>query len=186
MGTISKTVSKDMTLMWNDCKNKLTMPLTKESNVCTFNLAPGYSKYDGFCCMMAEDEQDLKKKPIINTESMSNNNNNPSFTDDEKWSGRMEKQSPLQGSNSIKMDWDLNDKNIEKINELYPDDDVHLSNTSSDQGSTPSQFLKIYQRFGHISFGKLQIMAKKGVIPKNYATYNIPICQAYAYAKIIK
>ena len=29
-------------------------------------------------------------------------------------------------------------------------------------------------------------MAKKGIIPRKYATYDIPICQACAYAKIIK
>ena len=112
--------------------------------------------------------------------------NNLSFIDDEKWSGRMENQSPLQGNNTIKMDWDLNDKNIEELKDLYPDDEVHFLNTSSDQSSTPSQLLKIHQRFGHILFAKLREMAKKGVIPKKYAACNIPICQACAYAKIIK
>ena len=172
--------------MWNDRKNKLTVPLTKESNVGTFHLAPGYSKYDEFCCMMAEDEQDQQKELIISTKLMSDKTNNLPLMDDENWSGRMKNQSPLQGNNAIKIDWDLNDKNIEELKDLYPDDEVHFSNTSSDQDSAPSQLLKIYQRFGHISFAKLQVMAKKGIIPKKYATCDIPICQACAYAKIIK
>ena len=64
-GTISQTTSRDITLMWNDRKNKLTVPLTKESNVGTFHLAPGYAKYDEFCCMLAEGEDNLEMNPII-------------------------------------------------------------------------------------------------------------------------
>ena len=137
--------------------------------------------------MMAEDEQDQQKEPIISTRLMSDKTNGIPLIDDKKWSGiRMRDQSPLQGNNAIKLDWDLNDKNIEELKDLYPNDEVHFQNTSSNQESAPSQLLKIHQRFGHISFAKLQVMAKKEIIPKKYVTCDIPIGQACAYAKIIK
>ena len=94
---------------------------------------------------------------------MSDKTNDIPLIDDKKWSGiRMRDQSPLQGNNAIKLDWDLNDKNIEELKDLYPNDEVHFQNTSPNQESAPSQLLKIHQRFGHISFAKLQVMAKKG------------------------
>ena len=36
-GVLSQTTSKDVTLMWNNRRNKLTVPLSKESNVGTFH-----------------------------------------------------------------------------------------------------------------------------------------------------
>ena len=139
--------------MWNDCKNNLTAPLTKESNVGTFHLAPGYSKYNEFCCMLAEDEQDREADPIISTEPASNDNDIPVIKD-EKWNKNMERQSSLQGDNSIEMNWELNDKNVEEFNNLYPENKIQLPNIQSDQGNILSQLLKLHQRFGHISFAK--------------------------------
>ena len=100
-GTISQTTSRDITLMWNDRKNKLTVPLTKESNVGTFHLAPGYSKYDEFCCMLAEDEQDRELDPIISTEPVNKDKEFP-IVNDEKWNKTKERESSLQGDQDRK------------------------------------------------------------------------------------
>ena len=65
-GILSQTTSNEITLMSNERKNKPTVPLSKESNVGTFHLAPGYNKYDGFRCTMAMEQDDM---PIISMEA---------------------------------------------------------------------------------------------------------------------
>ena len=47
-------------------------------------------------------------------------------------------------------------------------------------------FLKIHYRFGHLSFQKLHIMAKQGVIDSKFARYPRPECAACVYAKLMK
>ena len=52
---------------------------------------------------------------------------------------------------------------------------------------TPTTELLLYHyRFGHISFTKLQLMAKFGILPKCLATCNVPLCSACMYAKATK
>ena len=48
-GTGSETVANQITLFWNQRKNKLTIPLSKVNNVATYNLAHGYTKFMAFC-----------------------------------------------------------------------------------------------------------------------------------------
>ena len=105
---------------------------------------------------------------------------------DEKWTKTKERESSLQGDNSIEMNWELNDENIREFNDIYPENQIQLPNVQSNQGNTPSQLFKLHQRFKHVSYAKLQIMARKGIIPRKYASCEIPICQACAYAKIIR
>ena len=55
------------------------------------------------------------------------------------------------------------------------------------QTETPTaQMLKLHYDYGHCLFKKLQIMARKGVIPKSIATCNIPTCTACEYARATK
>ena len=75
---------------------------------------------------------------------------------------------------------------MQQYNDENPESKISWSGTQDEIPDTPNELLKIHYRFGHISFAKLQIMAKKGIISRKYATCEIPICQACAYAKIIK
>jgi hypothetical protein len=45
---------------------------------------------------------------------------------------------------------------------------------------------RYHQRFGHISFGKLQLMAKTGIIPSRLRDCPVPVCSACVYAKATK
>jgi hypothetical protein len=47
-GTGETTNSKEMVLYWGQGKHRLTIPLTKTTNVAAFYLAPGYSKFQTF------------------------------------------------------------------------------------------------------------------------------------------
>ena len=71
-GTISQTTSDDVTLMWNDRKSRLTVPLGKDDNVATFHMACGFSKFDEFCLeAKIEDEEVIigEESPLTIEES---------------------------------------------------------------------------------------------------------------------
>ena len=184
-GTISQTTAEDITLMWNDRKNKLSVPLSKESNVATFQLAPGYTKYDEFCCMLANDNLECDDRAIISMEApMTKEELNTSIKG--KWATQDGNQSIWQKGRPIEIDWDITEQKVQQYNDENPESKISWSGTQDEIPDTPNELLKIHYRFGHISFAKLQIMAKKGIIPRKYATCEIPICQACAYAKMVR
>ena len=46
--------------------------------------------------------------------------------------------------------------------------------------------MQYHHQFGHILFKRLQEMAKQGIIPKQLAKVNTPVCSACEYAKATK
>ena len=171
--------------MWNGRKNKLTVPLSKESNVGTFHLAPGYSKYDAFCCTLTAEDKEWENNAILSmntpltTEEMSSPNKG-------LWKTPENNIDPKDSDHMTLTEWDLDEEKVKEYNEVYPDGPIKWENKSKETNDIPNQLLKLHQSFGQISFAKLQIMAKKGIIPGKYASCDIPICQACAYAKTIK
>ena len=173
-GTICQTTSDDITLMWNNRQSKLTVPLGADNNVATFHLACGFSKYDEFCMeAQVEDEQIMigSDKPLTHKEVESqkgvwSKNIHARFLD-----GPKKKQSEDQDK---EYDFDL-PLERDKVNDQKMEDQ-----------DPSSGLLKLHHRFGHISFRKLQLLAKQGVIPKRYATCDIPVCAACMYGKMIR
>ena len=45
-----------------------------------------------------------------------------------------------------------------------------------------AQLLQFHHKFGHVSFKRLQQMAKLGIIPKRMASCPVPACSACLYA----
>ena len=55
------------------------------------------------------------------------------------------------------------------------------------QESTPeAELLMAHHRFQHISFSKLQEMARQGILPRRLAQCKIPSCSACLYGKVTK
>ena len=46
-----------------------------------------------------------------------------------------------------------------------------------------SEFLSFHQKFGHILPKKIQVMARRGILPRRLATCPIPVCTACMYGK---
>jgi hypothetical protein len=63
LGTGSETVHNEVTLFWNERKNKLSVPLGT-SNCATFHLAPGHAKFDAFCAEADVDHDHEQCHPI--------------------------------------------------------------------------------------------------------------------------
>ena len=146
-GTISQTTSDHVVLMWNDQKSHLTVPLTTDSNVATFHLATGYVRYDDFCI-----QAQLDDNTFIPSEEVPMCKTIAEATEIGIW-GKDLHGKFLQGPDQYK------DKLIEKKDPTCLDlgfdknDEFKLKQTEQD----PSMgLLKLHQRFGHISFKKLQ------------------------------
>ena len=60
-----------------------------------------------------------------------------------------------------------------------PDDDVDIVATRKKQ----FRLLTIHERLGHISFAKLKLMARCGIIPRELANVTAPCCPGCAYGK---
>ena len=158
-GILSQTTSRDITLMWNNRQNRLTVPLSKENNVGTFHLAPGYTKYDKFRCMMTTEDGD---HPIISMEApMTTKKLNTPLKG--LWKGKKEEnQNFTNEDQSIETDLELNENNVLIYNNENLDKKIELNTDEhTNISDNANGLLKIHQRFGHISVAKFQIMAKR-------------------------
>ena len=64
-GTGSTTTSKSITLWWNQKRHTLEVPLSKDTNVATFMLALGFSKYTAYCHQTVFDPNKEDSSPDI-------------------------------------------------------------------------------------------------------------------------
>ncbi len=58
-------------------------------------------------------------------------------------------------------------------------EDQHPSNSAS-------EFLKFHLKYGHATPGRLQEMARQGIIPRRLASCDVPVCSACQYGKATK
>jgi len=176
---------------WDNGKSCLTIPLDRLTNVATFRLAPGYDKFLAFCAaaqipLYEEESRDPTTHDILLSESAwisdddDEGDDNPPTTDDDP-SLTIGKQM-FQPDGSL-TDWcrpvttqfDLDGP----ISHVIPDEEERVQ-----EGETNSmKLLKVHQRMGHVSFRRLQVMAKLGLIPKELQSCPIPVCSACLYGK---
>ena len=165
-----ETTTRDKTtLFWGGGKYTLTIPMCIKTNVATFQTAPGYRGYQLFC-QQAELHHD--SKTIIATPSVAEPPNDAI-------------KPPSRVIESIESEWHApNDKNTSevkltgKLEATGRDKEMDLR-----RENLASEFLDIHCRAGHTSFGKLQEMARQGIIPKRFATCAIPVCAACMYGQ---
>ena len=167
------TTADNTILFWDHGRYKLTIPMCPKTNVATFKSAPGYKEFHSFCDQAefdgTEDICPLIADPGIDVESSDdehadnkiNSTNSPWLSTSE----RNPSERRLTGSNRLK--------------EMGTEVDVKRDNITS-------EFLNMHYRSGHMSFKKLQVMAKQGIIPSKFASSPIPVCSACMYGKATK
>jgi hypothetical protein len=175
-GTGSETVANQVTLFWNQRKHKLTIPLSRTSNVATYNLAPGYTKFMSFCAEAEVDYRAEQDYPIICLPAQAVSDDEEDDPKDE-----YEQTNDLKSSREAEpSNFDLEGKRGHNRPVLIEDEEEHQPTSAA------SELLQFHHRFGHISFRKLAEMAKLGIIPKRLAKCAVPTCSACLYAKAIR
>ena len=180
------------------------------SNVGTLYSHPGYNKYDLFCqaadititddknhiAILANlisdyednEESDIAPQigppPILIPKGNRLNQGTPSKQIPE------DTEAELKGVNPHELHLSPEQKGIttSKLPAAIKDDDILVIVDEEDrQESTPeAELLMAHHRFQHISFSKLQEMARQGILPQRLAQCKIPSCSAWLCGKATK
>ena len=208
------TSSKNVYLRWTlgEENYELTLPLNKRgSNVGTLYSHPGYNKYDLFCQSAAITIAD-DKDPIVlpahlisdDEEEIQQNNiepqrgpspitipKNPLFSwpkKRERTQNAISEHTPDETPRELHLSPEQTGMTTHKLPAVIKDDDTSILVDEEDrQASTPeAELLIAHYRFQHISFSKLQEMARQGILPRKLAHCKIPSCSACLYGKATK
>ena len=189
MGTGETTNATTCTLFWNNKSNKLSIPLSPHTNVATFNLAHGYTKYSSFCknaqitgidekeiiiadeSTLIEDESEEQTVPVVN----------PLGSDASTWTCL-----PVPKEHNNKTPIKLDGPHVIPTDQMTTNKEQKFPISPDGKISPTEELLKYHQKMGHISFRKLQILASEGALPKHLAKCDIPICSSCMYAKMAK
>lgn len=168
-GTLSQTTSTEVTLLWNERKSKLTIPLSKESNVATFYLAPNFNKYFTFCAEAGLNKHHDDTNPLVCQTTLDEVTTNVEESD-----GKWTHQPRMTIFHDTKCNKDLMQGSEGGASKEERQSDIM------------AEFLRLHQRMGHIPFQKMRLMAKQNVIPPKFAKSPIPVCASCTYAKLTK
>ena len=209
------TSSVNVYLRWTkgdeNVNNELTLQLNKKgSNVGTLYSHPGYNKYDLFC-QAADITITDDKNPIAIPANLISDDEDNEESDispqigpppilipkgNHPNQGTPSKQIPkdtgaeLKGVNPRELHLSPEQKGIttSKLPAVIEDDNTSvIVNEEDRQESTPeAELLMAHHRFQHISFSKIQEMARQGILPRRLAQCKIPSCSACLYGKATK
>lgn len=192
------TGSKACVLHWGDGKRKKfarTVELdVKGANLATFDLAPSYSSFAAFCSEIGitkenggdtmYDAQPIVCEPVEVVTDDEDEPMTPQSRNLDKDHGDTGKFSTEQAESQ--REFNLAGPNSEEERAQAPVVIVDEEDRVSDKITNTSNLLLYHYRYQHMSFPKLQLMAKQGVLPRNLANCNVPVCSACAYAKATK
>ena len=193
-------------LFWNDRKNKLTVKMGANDNVATFYLAPGYKQFGLFCQKCEIDYDKSQEEPLTTMPAGIVSDDEGDLDDDDDDVTTSEKIStPAPASPANGSFWSYLTRPLPRATPAPPTTHAHARNTTFDldgattngaptpvvideeeekQATTAAQeLLRYHHRFGHISFAKLQNMAKQNIIPRRLAKCQPPTCSACLFAK---
>ena len=185
------TTADNIQLFWNNRCNNRTIPIDRDSsNVATFQMTPGYTRYDAYCAeALVDNSPEAEADPIT---VMDVNAVDPTMVSDDE--DEYSIASSIDDDNDMDLDseiplptthteLDLNGPATEAG--LNPMPNVIIDETEEHQTPT-GELLRLHYDFGHIPFSKLQAMAKRGSLPKRLAKCHVPLCSACQYAKATK
>ena len=162
-GTGCTTTSTSIELWWQQRKYKLTVPLSKITNVAAFKSAPGVHKYINFCSEASISFENEDTHPTLATEE--------TLMQEDEQSVPPSKPTSSPGgssSNPVRLQFDMLNGRTRIASPAFSDEIM---------SSHEAELLQHHRDFGHISFSKL-LMAKSGIIPSRLAACPIPTCSA--------
>src|SRR6056300_397126 len=197
---IGSNVSYDRTtIYWNNGRNALTVMHGPRDNVATFYLAPGYKQFGLYFqeCKINYDESQEEPIYALPAGIVSDDDDDDDEDDDVQPPGDTPPQStsfwdhltrptkrppktlPAPSASARTATFDLDRKTTDGGPKP-----VVIDEEEEKQATTAAQeLLRYHHRFGHISFAKLQNMAKQNIIPQRLSKCQPPTCSACLFAK---
>ena len=175
------TTGKEVILQWGDSQK--TIPLGQHDNVATTSLATGYTKFKVYAAALG-DKMGTDEDPILcQTTVVSDDEDDEPPVDmphRRRWVLDREPEQVPAAPNWV--DWSGTTPGTvpEKAPNVIEDEEDRMTDNKA------ADFLRWHHKYNHLSFEKLKIMAKQGVIPSRLANCPTPVCTACSYAKIKK
>jgi len=195
-GTGETTTATKTVLFWNNNRNKLDVNMGINDNVATFYLAPGFNKFSMFCQMVSIDYNEQQEDPLTAEDTQVVSDTEDDDDDDlppmiestrqrSLWSRLtglpISRQRNQEESDTIDNAPSTTIFNLDGPARSKP---VVIEEEEDKQPTTvTSELLRYHHRFGHVSFSKLQNMARQNIIPRRLADCNVPACSACLFAK---
>jgi len=200
-GTGETTTATKSTLFWNNGANQLDVMISERDNCATFYLAPGFNNFAMFCQECRIDYNESMQSPIhaCDTQVVSDDEDDdidvtesPNRTTVRRkptlWSrltglpfGRRRAQEEARDDTETPTTTNFNLNGPTRSDTKPP---VVIEEEEDRQPTTAaSELLRYHHRFGHVSFAKLQNMAKQNIIPRRLAECQVPACSACLFAK---
>ena len=190
----SNTNAKCTTMHWNNGASTLSLAHDSLSNVANFYLAPGYDDFLAFA-QEAELTDDTKPVPLSDVPIVSDDDysitsdaNHPDTDQEDPWITDWHYELNQEEAPEDPMD---SEGAKPRIFDLTPDDQMtseHVLRNDEEeecmQHSNPAiELLRVHHQWNHMSFGKLEAMAKCGILPKRLVGVPTPVCAACLYGK---
>jgi hypothetical protein len=178
-GTWCATFPDKIILYWHQRQYQRTIPLDiKDTNVATIYTAPGYTRFDAFCTDIGhedgyETEYACDTNVVSDDEAEESSESQDDQSDDDS---RIPRSIPL-----------VTDFNINGPKESSEDSELPPTIIEDEEDTVPqdasAELLRWHHRLGHISFKKLQMMAKTQILPKKLSTCKVPLCTSCLFGK---
>jgi len=179
-GTWCATYPDKIILYWNQRQYTRTIPLDpSDTNVATIHTAPGYTRYHAFCAKIGQDDTDNEGYDpdlAYDTKIVSDDEANESSESEEDNS-----DDDSRVPRSIPLVTDFKIDGPEEASEPPPT--VIEDEEDTDPQDSSAELLRWHHRFGHISFKKLQMLAKMQILPKKLSTCKVPLCTSCLFGK---
>ena len=160
-----------------------TIPLDPITNVATFRTAPSYAKFNAYCAEAGFNATDEFADPIAFDAALVSDDDD-SDTDLGFDSGPTEDP---QSRTSARGGETWQDSHLP--NTVVPRQQpaiIEQEEIESKAQLDEAKLLEYHYKFNHAPFSKLQIMAKRGVLPTRLARCRVPVCAACMYGKATK
>ena len=193
-GTYSVTYADHMELYWDQGTQKRTVPIHPKLNVFVMTSSPAKHIFAAFCAKI--DDIDNYHHDMASPTIQAMNSNIISDGESEGESDNENDDESMSGNKIQEETWAHNRRHPDLPNDVFqtmiseptmkgtgkvhiiPTEDVEV------QATTPqAKLLAWHYRLGHLPFGKIQQLAKRGDLPAAIATCPIPKCAACLYGK---
>ncbi len=161
------TTDDRVVLMWNNLEDVKTIPID-ENNVFTTSMAPTYKAFNALCKDQGIDPHRYDEEP-------------PTYVKPDEPEHEAEKE--LRTPDGLPEDTPIQDICSWELDEM---EDHSEGSMATVKESPSAELLRYHYKYNHVSFKRLQEMAKLGILPRRLSDCPIPHCAACSYGKATK
>ena len=173
---VEETFYNRIVLHWNGNQSTKTIPLDPRTNVATFYIAPSFNRFSLYCqSAQADLDQEEINPLVIQSSALVSDDEGSSSSSKDDQEPDYHVAAPKQASFNL-------DGPVSPSRQQRP----ALVEDEEDRGTldnVSAEFLRWHHRFNHCSPKRLQLLAKRGVIPRRLARCPVPVCSACLYGK---